>query len=166
MRMYPMLGLTVSFAADTTTEINLLIPGGGIGSSQGNRESEGFSNTRFHNSPPEIARSIVAMTKQMITIGSERVSPYRKESGLSCGAAKTNARIVAVGTPALRISRATGITPREQTGSRDPITHALNSPLSPSPPNKFRVDSGPNIRRITAATKNPTNKVEEASTAV
>ena len=55
MRMYPMLGLTVSFAADTTTEINLLIPGGGIGSSQGNRESEGFSNTRFHNSPPEIA---------------------------------------------------------------------------------------------------------------
>jgi len=86
--------------------------------------------------------------------------------GICYGAAKTKARIVAVGTHALRISRATGITPKEQTGSKDPMTQALNNPLSPSPPNKFRVDSGPNIRRITAATKNPTNKVEDASTAV
>ena len=161
-----MLGPTTSRPADTTTAASRFRPGAGIGSSPGVNVSAGVSNARFHNSPPEMASSIVATTKQMMTTGSDRVRPYRNERGLSCGAARTNARMVAAGTPARRISRATGMTPSEQTGSSDPMIQARNSPFSPSPPNSFRVPSAPSIRRMTAAPKNPTKSVEDASMAV
>ncbi len=87
--------------------------------------------------------------------GSDNVRPYMSDSGLKRGAARAKARMVPPGSPARRISRTTGMTPSEQTGSSMPISQPTNSPFQPPPPNRRRVFSGPRKRRKMAAMKTP-----------
>ena len=101
-------------------------------------------------------------TNDRITFGSPRVSPYRNEIGFSSGPVRTNASTTPPGTPDRRISRATGITPSEQTGRSMPAAHPRTAPRHPVP-NTRRVAAGPTIRRRTPAMMTPASSVSDAS---
>ncbi len=72
------------------------------------------------------------------------------------------ARIVPPEIRARRISRATGITPSEQTGRSIPMSHACGSSRQVPQPNSRRVPSCPSSRRKMPATNSPTRIVGAA----
>ncbi len=130
---------------------------GGAGSSCAVSE-----NTRFKTAPTPVTMIIEHKANVRMTNGSDRVSPYNRESGLKSGAVMAKARITPTETPERRIWRRIGMTPSEQTGNSIPISHAWGNSRQVPQPNSRRVLCGPSKRWKTAATTSPTRIVGAA----
>ena len=106
----------------------------------------------------------VPPAKKSSVCGTMFESPYRIETGLSTGATSTKLSTVPPGTPARRISAATGSAPSESTGSRMPSSQARSGPVGLPTPSSDRSRSAPTIARSSPAVRAPATRNGAAAT--